>query len=209
MSDTKISALSAAAALDGTELVPVVQAGANVKATASNVSRVAANNSTYRTVALASASITAAVVAGTYALSFGGVAAVSGTGTAYPQALIVIKAADFPTVDGLAPKLRLRGIVSCNDVAPTGNFTLGLYPVTRPGTSGGAGVCIYTLGTVVSGSNGATVSTPAADSMTDLTGGVDFALPADGVYAIGLVTTATIAASAHVHVNAILQMHNA
>ena len=33
MADTKISAMTSAAALDGTELVPVVQGGANVKAT--------------------------------------------------------------------------------------------------------------------------------------------------------------------------------
>jgi hypothetical protein len=91
-------------------------------------------------------------------------------------------------------------------VAPTGNFTFGLYPITRPGTSGGAGLAIYTLGTVVSGSNGATFTTPAADGLLNATGS-DFALPANGHYVIGVVTTATIATSAHVHMTAKLQIH--
>lgn len=39
--------------------------------------------------------------------------------------------------------------------------------------------------------------------------GADFALPADGLYVIGVVTTATVAASSHVHLNAQLQMRNA
>lgn len=42
MADTKISALSAAATLTGTETVPAVQSGANVKATAQNIANLAA-----------------------------------------------------------------------------------------------------------------------------------------------------------------------
>lgn len=41
MSDEKISAMPAAAALTGAELVPVVQGGANVKATAQNIANLA------------------------------------------------------------------------------------------------------------------------------------------------------------------------
>jgi hypothetical protein len=37
----------------------------------------------------------------------------------------------------------------------------------------------------------------------------DFALPADGHYVIGVVTTATVAASSHVHMSASLQLRNA
>lgn len=162
----------------------------------------------YQMLARASASITAGVVAGTYALSNGNAAAVSGTGTAYPQALLYLLAADYPTINGLSPKLRLSALLYTNDVAPTGNFTFGLYPVTRPATSGGAGLAIFTLGTVVSGSNGAAFTTPAADGLLQSVG-ADFALPADGHYAIGVVTTATIAASAHVHMLAQLQLHYA
>mgnify|MGYP000264016713 CR=1 FL=1 len=109
--------------------------------------------------------------------------------------------------DGAAKKMRIRVNLSVNDVAPTGNFTFGLYPVTRPGTSGGAGLCIYTLGTVVSGSNGASFTTPAADSMATATSS-DFAIPADGFYCIGVVTTATVATSSLVQVQAELQARN-
>ena len=160
----------------------------------------------YRTILQASGSHIAAKVAGTYALGMGAVLAVSGTGTLYPIQTIYIASADFPAIQSLTPKLRLRYQLYTNDVAPTGNFTLGLYPITRPATSGGAGLCIYTLGTVVSGSNGATFTTPAADLLGNAVGS-DFALPADGHYCLGVVTTATIATSAHTHHVAQLQLH--
>ena len=162
----------------------------------------------YKTVLSVAGSHIAARVAGTYAIPYADALAISGTGTLYAVGLIHIVSADWPTVNGLATKLRIRAQINCNDVAPTGNFTVGLYPVTRPATSGGAGLNIYTLGTVVSGSNGATVSAPAADS-SNLLVGADFALPSDGLYCIGVVTTATVATSAHVHVNAQLQQRNA
>lgn len=166
------------------------------------------DTATYRTLMAASGSHIAAQVAGTYGLGNGNPLAVSGTGTLYPLQVIYIAAADYPTVGSLAPKLRIRAQVACNDVAPTGNFTVGLHPITRPATSGGAGLDIYTIGTVVTGSNGATVTTPAADSHTSMVG-ADFALPADGFYVMAVVTTATVATSSHVHINAQLQMHNA
>jgi hypothetical protein len=162
----------------------------------------------YSTLMECSGSHTAAKVAGTYALGDGDPIAVSGTGTLYPIKTIFIAAADYPTINGLAPKLRIRAQLYTNDVAPTGNFTFGLYPITRPATSGGAGLAIYTLGTVVSGSNGATFTTPAADGLLNAVG-ADFALPADGHYVIGVVTTATVATSAHLHMVSSLQMRNA
>lgn len=163
--------------------------------------------SSYNTLMQASASHIAGKVAGTYGLGVGDPAAVSGTGTLYPLQVIQIVGADYPTINGLAPKLRIRAQVFTNDVAPTGNYTFGLYPITRPGTSGAAGVAIYTIGTVVSGSNGATFTTPAADSLLSAVGS-DFALPADGPYIIAVVTTGTVATSSLVHLNATLQMRN-
>lgn len=168
----------------------------------------AQNNGTYKTLLTAMASHIAGKVAGTYALGCGDPAAVSGTGTLYPIAMVYLAAADFPTIGNTPPKLRIRVQLNVNDVAPTGNFTIGLYPITRPATSGGAGLNIYTLGTVVAGSNGATINAPAADSMNTLVG-ADFALPADGFYVLGLVTDATVAVSSLVHINAQLQHHNA
>lgn len=165
-------------------------------------------NASYRTLLQGAISHTAGVVAGTYLLANGEASFASATGSVFPVALMAIAAADYPTIGGYTTKLRIRAQIAVNDVAPTGNFTLGLYPLTRPGTSGGAGLNIYTVGTVVSGSNGATVTTPAADSHSNLVGS-DFALPADGIYGLAVVTTATVAASSHVHINAQLQMRNA
>jgi hypothetical protein len=162
---------------------------------------------TYRTILAASGSHIAGKVAGTYAMGCGDPLAVSGTGTLYPIVLIYIAAADFPCFSDEKPRLRIRSQIAVNDVAPTGNYTVGLYPVTRPATSGAAGLNIYTLGTVVVGSNTATATTPAADSLTSLVSD-PFDIPADGFYALGVVTTATVAASSLVHINAQLQQNN-
>lgn len=163
---------------------------------------------TYRNILICSGSHIAARVAGTYGIGHGAAIAISGTGTLYPLAVIQIVAADFPTVNGLAPKLRIRAQLYTNDTPPTGNVTFGLHPITRPATSGGAGLCIYTIGTVVTGSNGATFTAPAADLLGSAVG-ADFALPADGPYVIGVVTTATVATNAHIHMSAQLQLRNA
>ena len=167
-----------------------------------------ASNTTYRTVIDCTASHIAARVAGTYWFGQGQPAGITGTGTLYAPNIVYIDAADYPTLGGVTPKLRIRAQCYTNDVAPTGNFTLGLYPVTRPATSGGAGVCIYTMGALVTGSGGATFTAPAADAALNTTS-ADFALPANGHYVIGMVTTATVATSAHVQFCAQLQLHNA
>jgi hypothetical protein len=161
----------------------------------------------YRTLLDSSGSHTAAKVAGTYGLGQGDPIAVSGTGILYPLNIIWLDPNDYPAVGSLTAKLRLLTSLFCNDVAPTGNFTFGLYPVTRPATSGGAGLAIYTLGTVVPSST-ALYTTPAADSAGHVAS-ADFAVPAAGFYCIGVVTTGTIAASAHVHLSAALQLHHA
>lgn len=161
----------------------------------------------YKTLREAAGSHIAARVAGTYFLPYGSAIGITGTGTLYPPVLIHIVGADYPTVNGVAPKLRIRVVLAVNDAAPTGNFTFGLYPVTRPSTSGGAGLDIYTMGTVVTGSNGATFTTPAADSMGTAVSS-DFALPSDGVYVLGVVTTATVAANSHLHMSVVLQQRN-
>jgi hypothetical protein len=190
------------------DTAPTAAAGTNTTQVATTAFVTAQNNnSVYRNILQAAGSATAGLVAGTYALPNGDPIAVSGAGTLYPLAVIQIAGADFPTIDGKPTKLRIRAQLFVNDVAPTGNFTFGLYPITRPATSGGTGVDIYTLGTVVAGSNGASFATPAADGLLSAVGS-DFALPADGPYVIGVVTTATIAASSHLHMNAQLQMRN-
>lgn len=166
------------------------------------------HNAQYKNLLMASGSHIAAKVAGTYAIQNGNPLAVSGTGTLVPTPIIYLAAADFQSADGVAPKLRIRAQLYGNDVAAfTGTFKVGLYPVTRPATSGGAGLCIYTLGSVVAGSE-VTFTNPAADLIA-AQAGADFALPADGHYCLGVVTSATVATSALLHVVAILQTHNA
>jgi hypothetical protein len=209
LSDSATVALLASPTFTGTPAAPTAAAGTNTTQLATCAfAKAMDNNAAYTTLLNVAGSHTAAKVAGTYAIGYGDPLAVGGTGTLYPLGVLQIVAADLPTINGITTKLRIRAQLYTNDVAPTGNFTFGLYPITRPGTSGGAGLCIYTLGTVVSGSNGATFTTPAADLLGSAVGS-DFALPADGPYVIAVVTTATIATSAHVHVNAQLQVRNA
>lgn len=165
-----------------------------------------APNASFRTILQAAGSHTAAKVAGTYALGMGDPLAVSGTGTLYPLATLNLVGADYPAVGALVSKLRLRVQLYTNDVAPTGNYTFGLYPITRPATSGGAGLNIFTLGTVVVGST-VLFTTPVADGL--LAGvSAEFTLPTDGHYVIGVLTTATVAALSHIHAVAQLQMRN-
>jgi hypothetical protein len=168
----------------------------------------AAFNSVYRTLLDSTGSHIAAKAANTYGIPQGNPLAVTGTGTLYALNTIYIDSNDYPTIDGKASKLRVRCIIVCNDVAPfTGTFVIGLHPITRPATSGGAGLCIYTIGTAVTGST-VTGTNLAADSINNLVGN-DFALPANGFYTLAVVTSATMATSSHVHISASLQIHNA
>lgn len=164
-------------------------------------------HASYRSLLDCCGSHTAAKGAGTYALGQGDALAISGTGLLSPINIIRIVAADYPTFNGLAAKLRIRGRLFANNTAPTGTYQLALVPVTRPANGGALGLVVFTLGAAVTGSGTNTVSAPAANSSTDLVGS-DFALPADGDYALALITTGTVAASAHLHVSAILQMRN-
>lgn len=171
--------------------------------------RQAGSFAVYRTVAEASGSHIAGRVAGTYFFGEGDALAISGTGTLYPPVLIYIDSADFPTVDGLSPKLRVEAIVAVNDTAPGGggSFTFGLHPVTTPATSGAAGVRIWTVGSAVASSTTA-FATPAADSAARQVSS-DFALPSNGLYVLGMVSSATVNGSSHMHMTARLHMRYA
>lgn len=166
------------------------------------------NNSSYRILLYANASMAAGRTAGVYMMAAGNPATKSGNGTTFPLNLIYLAAADYPTIDTKTTKLRIRAMLHTNDTAPTGNYTFGLYPVTRPGTSGAVSNCIFDAGTVVAGSNGAAFTTPAADqSLTAVSSDFDF--PADGFYVLAVLTTETTATNSHLHLQAQLQMRNA
>jgi hypothetical protein len=160
--------------------------------------------SAYRTILDTSGSHIAGRVAGLYGFGHGDPLAITGTGTLYPLDVMYIDPADYPSFAGLSAKLRVRCTLSVNDVAPTGNFTVALHPVTRPATSGGAGLVIYTIGSAVA-SSGVVLNTPAADSINNMVGS-DFAVPAAGHYILAVTTTATVATSSHLHLSAVLQL---
>tara|TARA_R110000868_G_C10634160_1_gene743490 strand:- start:143 stop:502 length:360 start_codon:yes stop_codon:yes gene_type:complete len=113
---------------------------------------------------------------------------------------------DYPTVNGVTTKLRISATISTNNAAPGCSFTFGLYPLTRNG--GGALTITWTIGTVISGSQPAQFVTPALNTITN-TKGTDFAIPAAGMYAIGVITSATTAVNSYTNMNAILQYRNA
>lgn len=172
------------------------------------------DTATYHTILQAQGWLNSATTANTFWLVTGtsqiNTCTSGGSGNAIMPAMIYISSSDYPTVNGLAPKLRIRANLYVNNTAPTGTWTFGLYPMTSPGAgnSGGVGVRAHTIGTVVSGSNGASQATPAAATNYNLTSS-DFALPANGWYAICIVTNATIATNSTVQLDAKLQLHNA
>lgn len=131
----------------------------------------------------------------------------SGASTIFTPQMIYISSTDYPTIGGVVAQMKIVAGIFTNNTAPTGNFTFGLYPMTAPGSAGGAANRIWTIGTVVTGSNGATQSTPAANTNYNLVSS-DFSVPADGWYAICIVTTATVATSSFVELTATLQVHN-
>lgn len=173
---------------------------------AQDKTRLDAHAAFYRCLIDSSGHITAAAAAGTYGMPQGQALAISGTGTAYALNALYIAAADYPAIGTLTAKLRIRVMLYCNDVAPGVTFTIGLHPITRPATSGGLGLCIYTIGAAVASSTVA-IATPAADSSNVAVTAADIALPADGHYVIGVVTSGgALAASSHVHISAVLQL---
>jgi hypothetical protein len=190
-----------------TALLAVASAALPGAMSAQDKTRLDALHGSYRTLLDSSGSHTAARVAGTYGFGQGDPLAITGVGTLYPLNVLQIDAADYPAVGNLAAKLRVKVNLAVNDVAPTGNYTFGLHPVTRPGTSGGAGLGIFTIGAAVAGSTVA-INTPAADSHTS-SSGADFALPANGLYILGMVSSATVATSSHLLASAALQLHYA
>lgn len=117
------------------------------------------------------------------------------------ESIFYFEPADY-AVAGRTPMLRLKTNLQTNAVASTSNFTFGLYPVTA--VAGGSGTLVATLGTVIAGST-VLYTAPAASSMFHGET-AEFALPAAGYYALGVVSSATIATNAHVAMQVFLQV---
>lgn len=158
------------------------------------------NNAIYRGLFALSSSPEADIVAGTYLLGPGlASGANSNQGVANRPSLFYFAKADYE-VAGKTQKLRLRAQVAANGTKPTIKFTFGLYPVT---VAGEADIFRINTGTVVSGST-VEISEPAASTVTQKAG-EDFTIPADGAYALGVVTSATLTNNSAVQFTAQLQ----
>lgn len=165
---------------------------------------------TYHTIRQGGGTLIATNTAGTYLLTLGSSSAfTSGTANTIIPMAIYLKGTDFPTVNGKAPKFKLKCGLFVNHAAPTGNFTFGLYAISQPASSGGTGVRSHTIGSLVTGSATTTITTPSADSTT-LVESSDFSFPAggDGWYAVCIVTTAMVASNSFLELLADLQIHN-
>jgi hypothetical protein len=157
----------------------------------------------YRVLLDVAGSHTDGQVAGTYGFGQGDPLAADGAAILTPLKLIAIAALDFLARGELAIALRIRAELAANATAPGSDFTIGLHPVTRPVGAGGAGAASYAIGAAIAGST-VTFAAPAADDLLEAAS-ADFDLPADGFYVLGCVTSAAVAAAAHVHLSAQLQ----
>jgi len=164
------------------------------------------NNSAYKTLLVEHGGTGADLAAGTYLMRRSGDPLASGgtiSSSAGMFSLLYFDDADF-LVGGLTQKLRLRAQVSTNATAWSSvTATFGLYPVTF---AGGADALVPTLGTVVTGSTVAAAN-PLASTPNSYVG-TDFAIPSDGVYAIGFVLSATLTNNALALLSAQLQTRN-
>ena len=168
------------------------------------------DTATYRTIRQGGGSLIAGNADGTYYLTLGATVLVnctSGTNNAFTPAMIYITSSYYPIVNGLAPKLKIRGTVAPNHQAFVGGtITFGLYPLTSVSNGGSIGNRIHVLGTVITGSTASSSTFPNLNYT--LISGSDFSLPADGWYVVGFVKTGTIPANGFIEFQADLLIHN-
>lgn len=100
-------------------------------------------------------------------------------------------------VSGRTSYMRLRGTFLTNDVAPTVDFYVALFPVTA--VAGAATTVSVTLGSVTAQTS--TVTAPNADTRNQAVSS-DFAAPTAGYYALAAVNSGTMAASSSVAISA-------
>lgn len=135
-----------------------------------------------------------AAAAATYSLGEAGGGNVAGSLGAYGT--LRLDPADCPALLGKTAKLRVRGRVVTNQVAPAVDFTFFLKPVTS--WTSGANPIPNALGAAL---GTATIAAPAAASAVEARGAA-FAFPAAGDYVLLVAYSATTAvgSSTHIHV---------
>lgn len=163
------------------------------------------NSSVFHRLASVVGQIGSAATAATRILGAGtGGIITSGAASSVSFPLFVpIFAADF-SVSGKTAKLRVRAALSANAVTPTGNYTVGLYPVSSVGGASASGNST-TVGTVVASTtvlfSGPTASTLASGVSSEVS------LPSDGWYVLGVVSSGTVATGSSVVIAAHLDLH--
>lgn len=146
--------------------------------------------------------------ASTYVMSSGGIMSSGQFGVAssidYGGVVIYIDPSDFPSINGKTAKLRISTEYLGNDTAPTVNFTVGLHPITRPGTSGSNTQVFVTVGAAVSNST-YVFTAPASDAMSR---GVsqEFSVPSAGYYVLGVSLSGTGALNSQAFFSSRLQL---
>lgn len=166
------------------------------------------NNPAYRTLMQAGSSFSNDYAANTHLLGEGGDATtaniVGGGGIRFSiPSIIYLDDADY-AVAGKATKLRVRAQIFVNEVKAALKFTFGLYPLTA--SSGGSDTLSLTKGAVIGGST-VEINEPAANARTSAVG-ADFDIPADGSYALAVVTSAALTNNSAVFCAAQLQLHH-
>lgn len=193
-----------------TELGDKAVTGAKVDdATLGDDKLVSPNNAVYRTLLSAQEFFNDGCFAKTYPMQRAGETTTApqgnegnSAGTWRAMPFFYFDDADYK-VAGLTQKLRLRAQIACNATKAAIKFTFGLYPLT---VAGAADTLKVTLGEVITGST-VEINEPAASTVTPAVG-ADFAIPVDGAYVLGVVTSAQLTADSYVLTSAQLQSHN-
>ena len=164
------------------------------------------NNSTYKLVDRIKTILSAIPSTSTNYLTSSGYAA---SGSSHAGAIQVsntlrIDASDF-AVNGMTTKMRVKVATQTGGDPVTVTTTFGLYPITA--TVIGAGFIGQTLGSVVSGSTIAIVSSGTSNTLANGNSG-DFTIPSDGYYCLGFATSGTPSPGSQMMVDCALEVRN-
>ena len=172
-----------------------------IKALAEALDGIGPNNSVYRLLLSANQRAGNDVPAATYMLggATGSSPLASGSSPSVALPLFYFKGVDR-AVEGKTQKLRTRAQILVNATKLTIKVTVGLYPIS---VAGGGDSLAITLGTVVPGST-VEFNEPSASTVSQSSSS-DYAIPADGVYAFGFVTSAEFTNLCSAQVSAQLQ----
>lgn len=126
----------------------------------------------------------------------------SGAANAYP--LIFTADAATQNISGRTTKLKVKLVVSTNATAPGITWTAALIALS--GSQGGSDSHNYSWGSTPVSSSTATVTTPAASTVSTPGFSSAFDLPSDGHYVIVVSSSGAMPADARLHVHAQLLM---